>query len=74
MESGPLSLNESPPPQSWWRATDAPPPIGIYSRRFSPKVTLLAAIFLVGALAMVVWLSDRHPSWSGSRHLSKRSV
>ena len=57
METDTVPHNESLPPQSWWRATDAPPPVGIYPGRFSPKITLLAAIFLVGALAMVVWLS-----------------
>ncbi len=57
MESATASLNESKQSTSWWRATDAPPPVGIYPGRFSPRVTVLAAMFLVGALALVVWLS-----------------
>ena len=57
MESDARTLNDPPQPKSWWRATDAPPPIGIYSGRFSPTVTLLSALFLMVALVSVVWLS-----------------
>ncbi|MDE3041056.1 MAG: CPBP family intramembrane metalloprotease [Nitrospirota bacterium] len=57
MESAAVSLNEPQQSKSWWRATDAPPPIGIYSGRFSSSVTLLSALFLMVALASVVWLS-----------------
>ena len=57
MEPTTLSLNESHESKSWWRATDVPPTIGVYSGRFSPMVTLLSALFLVVALAAVVWLS-----------------
>ena len=57
MESATASLNESKQSTSWWRATDAPPTVGIYPGHFSPRVTVLAALFLVGALALVVWLS-----------------
>ena len=52
-----LSLNEPHGPRSWWRATDVPPPIGVYSGRFSPTVTLLCALFLTVALGSVVGLS-----------------
>ena len=44
-------------PRSWWRATDVPQPIGIYSERFSVTVTLLSALFLMVALGSVVGLS-----------------
>ncbi|MEY4705635.1 MAG: hypothetical protein RL042_1840 [Nitrospirota bacterium] len=57
MEPASFSLKEPQESQSWWRATDAPPPIGIYPGRFSPTVTLLSALFLVVALASVVWSS-----------------
>jgi len=57
MESAAVSLNERKQSKSWWRATDAPLPIGVYSGRFSSKVTLLSALFLMVALASVVWLS-----------------
>ena len=57
MEPASLSLNEPHESKSWWRATDVPPPIGVYSGRFSPMVTLLSALFLMVALASVVWLS-----------------
>ena len=57
MEPASLSLNEPHEPKSWWRATDAPPTIGVYFGRFSPMVTLLSALFLIVALASVVWLS-----------------
>jgi membrane protease YdiL (CAAX protease family) len=57
MEPAVVSLNEAQQSKSWWRATDAPPPIGVYSGRFSPTVTLLSALFLTIALASVVWLS-----------------
>ena len=52
-----IALNEPHGPRSWWRATDAPPTIGVYSGQFSPTVTLLSALFLTVALASVVWLS-----------------
>ncbi len=57
MESAAVSLNDPQQPKSWWRATDAPAPIGVYSGRFSSTVTLLSALFLMVALASVVWLS-----------------
>jgi CAAX protease family protein len=57
MEPASLPLNEPHESKSWWRATDAPPTIGAYSGRFSPMVTLLSALFLIVALASVVWLS-----------------
>jgi uncharacterized protein len=57
MESAAVSLNEPQQSKSWWRAIDAPPPIGVYSGRFSPTVTLLAALFLVVAVGSVVGLS-----------------
>ena len=57
MEPASLSLDEPHESWSWWRATDALPPVGIYSRRFSSTVTLLSALFLMVALASVVWLS-----------------
>jgi len=57
MEPASLSLNEPQQSKSWWRATDVPPTIGVYSERFSPTVTLLSALFLMVALVPVVWLS-----------------
>ena len=57
MEPATLSLNEPHESKSWWRATDVPPTIGVYSGRFSPTVTLLSGLFLTVALASVVWLS-----------------
>ena len=57
MEPAPPALNESHESRSWWRATDAPSPIGVYSEQFSPTVTRLSALFLTVALAVVVWLS-----------------
>ena len=57
MEPAPLSPNEPHKSRSWWRATGVPPPIGVYSGRFSSTVTLLSALFLIVALASVVWLS-----------------
>src|SRR3954466_15377768 len=51
------SSDESQASRSWWRSADAPAPIGVYSERFSPSVTLLSGLFLVMALALVVWLS-----------------
>ena len=57
MESAAVSLNDPQQSKSWWRATDVPPPIGVYSGRLSPMVTLLSALFLIVALASVVWLS-----------------
>ncbi len=58
IESAAVSLNEPQQSKSWWRATDAPPTIGVYSERFSPRVTLLSALFLIVALASVVGLSS----------------
>ena len=52
-----MSLNDPQQSKSWWRATDAPPTIGVYSGRFSPMVTLLSALFLTVALGSVVGLS-----------------
>lgn len=46
---------------SWWRATDAPPPVGIYASRFSSAVSVLAALFLIVSLASVIWLSSSIP-------------
>src|SRR5947209_7065380 len=57
IESATVSLNDPQRSKSWWRATDAPPPIGVYSGRFSPMVTLLSALFLTVALGSVVGLS-----------------
>ena len=57
MEPAPPAFNESHQSRSWWRATDAPPPIGVYFERFSPTVTRLSALFLAVTLASVVWLS-----------------
>ncbi|MGH8766703.1 MAG: hypothetical protein ACREVT_00790, partial [Burkholderiales bacterium] len=57
MESAAVSLNDPQHSKSWWRATDVPPTIGVYSGRFSPTVTLLSALFLIVTLASVVWLS-----------------
>ncbi|MGH7148603.1 MAG: hypothetical protein ACREIJ_11990, partial [Nitrospiraceae bacterium] len=57
MESAAVSLNDPQQSKSWWRATDVPPTIGVYSGRFSPTVTLLSALFLIVTLASVVWLS-----------------
>ena len=57
MESATVSSSDPQQPKSWWRAIDAPPTIGVYSGRFSPVVTLLSALFLIVALASVVWLS-----------------
>jgi hypothetical protein len=44
-------------PASWWRAADAPQPVGTFSDRFSPGVSLLAAVFLLSSLTSMVWLS-----------------
>jgi membrane protease YdiL (CAAX protease family) len=57
IESATVSLGEPQQPKSWWRATDAPPPIGVYFGRFSPTVSLLCALFLMVALASVAGLS-----------------
>ena len=57
MESAAVSLNDPQQSKAWWRATGVPPPIGVYSGRFSPTVTLLSALFLIVAFASVVWLS-----------------
>jgi len=60
---GDITTTLSPEPEtvSWWRATDSPPPIGIYSTRFSPAVSILAAVFLLASLVTVVWLSSSIP-------------
>jgi uncharacterized protein len=52
-----LSLNEPQGSRSWWRATNVPPAIGVYSKQFSPMVTLVSALFLMMVLASVVGLS-----------------
>jgi membrane protease YdiL (CAAX protease family) len=57
LESAAVPLNDPPQPKSWWRATDVPPPIGVYSARFSPMVTVLSALFLTVAMGSVVGLS-----------------
>jgi membrane protease YdiL (CAAX protease family) len=57
IESAAVSLNVPQPSKSWWRATDVPPTVGVYSGRFSPMVTFLSAIFLTVALGSVVGLS-----------------
>ena len=57
MEPTPPSLSEPHESRSWWRASDVPPPRGVYSEQFSPTVTHLSALFLTVALAVVVWLS-----------------
>ena len=57
IESAAVSLNDPQQSKSWWRATDVPPTIGVYSGRFSPTVTLLSALFLTVALGSVVGLS-----------------
>jgi membrane protease YdiL (CAAX protease family) len=55
LESSSISMPQSA--VSWWRATDAPPPVGIYTSRFSSAVSVLAALFLMASLASVIWLS-----------------
>ena len=57
IESAAVPLNDPQQPKSWWRATDAPPPIGVYFGRFSPMMTLLSALFLTVALGSMVGLS-----------------
>jgi membrane protease YdiL (CAAX protease family) len=57
IESAAVSLNDPQQPKSWWRSTDAPPPIGVYFGRFSPIVTFLSALFLTVALGSVIGLS-----------------
>jgi membrane protease YdiL (CAAX protease family) len=57
IESATVPLNEPQQPKSWWRSTDAPPPVGVYFGRFSPLMTLLAAIFLTVALGSMIGLS-----------------
>ena len=57
IESAAVPLNDPQQPKSWWRATDAPPPIGVYFGRFSPMMTLLSALFLMVALGSMVGLS-----------------
>src|SRR5580765_3424625 len=57
LESAAVPLNDPQQSKSWWRATDAPPTIGVYPGRFSPMVTLLSALFLTVALGSVVGLS-----------------
>src|SRR5262245_17243393 len=56
-ESASVPLNDPQQSKSWWRATNVPPPIGVYSGRFSPMVTLLSALFLMVALASIQWMS-----------------
>ena len=57
MESASVPLNDPQQSKSWWRASNVPPPIGVYSGRFSPLVTLLSALFLMVALASILWMS-----------------
>jgi hypothetical protein len=57
MESATVSFNDPQQSKSWWRAANVPPPIGVYFDRFSPLVTLLSALFLIVALASILWLS-----------------
>jgi uncharacterized protein len=57
MEPASSSRNESHTSRSWWQATDVPPPIGVYSERFSPTVTRLSALFLAVAFVSIAWLS-----------------
>jgi membrane protease YdiL (CAAX protease family) len=49
------------PSSSWWYEANPPPPVGSYPNRFSPAVSVLAALFLVAALSAVVWLSASIP-------------
>jgi uncharacterized protein len=57
METATVASRAPQQPRSWWRATDVPPPIGVYSRKFSPTVTLLSALFLIVALGSMIGLS-----------------
>lgn len=57
MESASVPLNEPPQSKSWWQAANVPPAVGVYSVRFSPTITLMSALFLVVALASILWLS-----------------
>ncbi len=57
MEPAPIPLSDPQPSKSWWQASNVPPPIGIYSGRLSPMVTLLSALFLLMALASILWMS-----------------
>jgi len=57
IESATVPLNDPHQPKSWWRSTDAPPPMGVYYGRFSPLVTLLSALFLLVALGSMAGLS-----------------
>ena len=57
MESASVPLNEPPQSKSWWQAANVPPAVGVYSVRFSPRITLMSALFLVVALASILWLS-----------------
>ncbi len=60
-EASILVSEHQPAPGSWWRAADAPQPVGTFSDRFSPVVSALAAVFLVSSLTSVVWLSASVP-------------
>jgi CAAX protease family protein len=62
MESASVPLNDPPQSKSWWQAANVPPAVGVYPGYFSPTITLLSALFLVAALASILWLSA-----SGSR-------
>lgn len=57
MEPVSCAVKISDEPRPWWRAADAPPPVGVYSDQFSPRVTWVAALFLAVALASVVMMS-----------------
>ncbi|MEO8341467.1 MAG: CPBP family intramembrane glutamic endopeptidase [Nitrospirota bacterium] len=57
IETATVASSAPQQPRSWWRATDVPQPVGIYSERFSSTVTLLSALFLTVALGSVVGLS-----------------
>lgn len=62
MMSSPSPTSVEPEaPASWWQAADAPQPVGNYTSRFSPAVSLLAALFLIASLTSVVWLSSSIP-------------
>src|SRR5262245_59850365 len=57
IETATVSINGPQQAKSWWRATDVPPPIGVYFGRFSPVVTLMSALFLTVALGTMLGLS-----------------
>ena len=56
-------MEEAPPPRSrsWWRETEAPPAVGNFSNRYSPLVSWLAAIFLIGSLVSVMVMASLVP-------------